>query len=123
MEACKKNPSNHSFKYKLSFHADKEATYCSWSIVGATAGATWGWGKRAHTQATAPASLFKGESMGLVGELGTGQGQGTCQLDTAGQALSKRLLKSAVTLQESAQLVSVSVRPGEAGPDQTLWEM
>lgn len=103
MEACKKNPSNHSFKYKLSFHADKEATYCSWSIVGATAGATWGWGRRAHTQATAPASLFKGESMRLVGELGTGQGQGTCQLDTAGQALSKRLLKSAVTLQESAQ--------------------
>lgn len=60
MEACKKNPSNHSFKYKLSFHADKEATYCSRSTVGATAGATRGWGRRAHTQGTAPASLFKG---------------------------------------------------------------
>lgn len=44
-------------------------------------------------------SLFvQRESMGLVGELGPGQGQDTCQLGTAGQALSKSLLKSAVTL-------------------------
>lgn len=33
MGTSQKNLSNHSFKYKLSFHANKEATYCSWELL------------------------------------------------------------------------------------------
>lgn len=52
-------------------------------------------GKRAHAQGTVPASLLKGDSLGLVGDLG--MGRDTCQGETAGQALGNNLLKRAVT--------------------------
>lgn len=48
------------------------------SIVEATAAAARGRGRRTHTQGTAPASLFKGGRMGLMGDLG--MGQDTCQV-------------------------------------------
>lgn len=80
MEACKKNPSNHSFKHRLSFHANKEAaSTVAGSIVEATAGEARGpGGRRGHTRGTAPASLFRGGCVGLVGDLG--MGQDTCQV-------------------------------------------
>lgn len=68
------------------------------STVEATAGEARGRGRRPHTQGTAPASLFKGGHMGLMGDLG--MGQDTCQVDSAGQALSNSLPKSAVTAGE-----------------------
>ena len=56
MEACKKNPSNHSFKYKLSFHANKAATYCSWELRG---------GHRCRGTGTGEKDAYTGHSFGL----------------------------------------------------------
>lgn len=116
MEACKKNPSNHSFKYKLSFHASKEATHCS--LLEHHGGHCWrgtGLGTRMHTQGTAPASSFKGELYGVDGWPGHGTGHLSC--DTAGQAMGTSLLKSAVTPGECPVQSSASARKSKAEPD------
>lgn len=61
MGTSQKNLSNHSFKYKLSFHANKKATYCSWELWEKPQLEEPGPGGRGRdtTQDTAPASLFK----------------------------------------------------------------
>ena len=104
MEVCKKNPSNHSFRYNLSFHANKETTYCCGSTVEATAERheDGGEGRMRRAQLR---PLFKGDPAGLVGDLG--KGQDTCQVETAGRALSNSPLKSAVTPQESLAALSL----------------
>lgn len=51
------------------------------SFVEATPGE--GRGRSTHTQGTAPASLFKGGRMGLMGDLG--MGQDTCQVILLGR--------------------------------------
>lgn len=89
------------------------------SIVEATAGEARGRGRRTHTQGTAPASLFKGDHMGLMGDLG--MGQDTCQVDTAGQALNNSLLKSAVTPGECP--TAISLRGSDKGLGQVLLAM
>lgn len=59
-----------------------------------------------------PASLFKGDPLGLVGDLG--MGRDTCQGETAGQALSNSLLKSTVT---PAAVSFREAGKGRTGPD------
>lgn len=90
MEACKKNPSNPSFKYKLAFRADKGATSCGQEDRGGHCGRGMGTSeKRAHTQGTAPASLFRGGRVGLMGDLGAGWD--TCRVDPEESRVCRRV--------------------------------
>lgn len=111
MEACKKNPSNHSFKYKLSFHANKEATYCSQEHRGGHCCSGTGTGEK---------DTYIGHSSGLFVQRGPsgvvgwpGHGTGHLSGDTAGRAVSDSLLKSAVTPGE-CPVLSASASAGRS---------
>lgn len=58
-------------------------------IVVATAAEAWGPQRREHTQGTAPASLFRGGCVGLMGDLGAGWD--TCRVDPEESRVCRRV--------------------------------
>lgn len=113
MEVGKKNPSNHSFKYKLSFHANKKPPTVAGSPVEATAGEAQGGGlgQGMHTQAQLWPYCSKG-AMWVDGQPGRGTGH------LSGQVLGNVLLKSSVTLGAGTIAVSLhKAKQNSTGPE------